>query len=128
MGCIACPTMVDFLRDMPGGSAFVFINFYGKCAITEKAIEELLIQAKINIDVLSINGDVNRRKKFAIIRLFTGSLSMDDFIPLILIAIAAANTEIDKELIEIVIQKGIPRDLITAFQERVRMCYCCGSN
>ena len=46
---------------------------------------------------------------------------MPDFNVRILIATAAANTGIDKDTIEMVICRGVPRDLITAFQE-------CGCN
>ena len=43
---------------------------------------------------------------------------MNDFIARIPIAMATANTGIDKELIKIiVIRKGIPYDLTTSFQE-----------
>ena len=45
---------------------------------------------------------------------------MEDFLTRILIATAAANTGIDKDSIEMVICKGVPRDNITVFQERGR--------
>ena len=62
MGRIAYPTLIDFLRDTPGGSAFLSVNFCGKCAIAAKATKELLIQTKMNIDVLSINGDMDKKE------------------------------------------------------------------
>ena len=51
-------------------------------------------------------------------QLFAGSLSMDDFIAHILVTMATANTGIDKDSIKMVVQKGIPRDLIRLFQEQ----------
>ena len=62
MGRIAYLTLIDFLRDAPGGSAFVSINFCCECAIAGKAIEELLVQAKMNRYVLLINGDMDKNE------------------------------------------------------------------
>ena len=96
------PTLINFMRDTPSGSAFVFVNFCGGCTTVATAIEELLIQAKMDIDLLMINGDMDKKEKFAIIRLFTGAISMEDFTARILIVTAAANIRIDKETIEMV--------------------------
>ena len=49
--------------------------------------------------------------------IFNGSLIMENFLTRILIATAAANTGIDKDSIQMVICKGVPRDNITVFQE-----------
>ena len=53
---------------------------------------------------------------------------MPDFNVRILIATAAANTDIDKDTIEMVIRKGVPHDLITTFQERGRYARMSGRN
>ena len=45
---------------------------------------------------------------------------MADFLVRILTATAAANAGIDKDTIEMVLRRGVPRDLITAFQKRGR--------
>ena len=45
-----------------------------------------------------------------------------------MITTAAANTGIDKDTIEIVIRKGVPRDLITLLQERGRNARQVGMN
>ena len=63
MGHVAYHMLVDFSRDTTGGSAFVFINFHGECAIAAKAIEELLIEAKMNIDLLQMNEDMDKNEK-----------------------------------------------------------------
>ena len=49
-----------------------------------------------------------------------GALFLDNFKPNICITTAAASTGIDKATLEMVIRMGIPRDIVTSFQERGR--------
>ena len=45
---------------------------------------------------------------------------MSGYDPRVAIATAAGNTGIDKKTIEMVLRMGIPRDVLTSFQERGR--------
>ena len=77
---------------------------------------------------LVVHGKQDKHEKFGYISLFNGSLIMEDFVANILIATAAANTGIDKDNIEMVIRKGVPRDVITLLQERGRNARQAGMN
>ena len=72
-------------------------------------------------DQLVVHGKQDKHKKFGYTSLFNSSLIMEDFVASILIATAVANTRIDKDTIEIVICKGVPRDFVILLQE-------CGRN
>ena len=63
---------------------------------------------------------MEKHDKFAFIKLFTGASFVPDFNPNICISTAAANTGIDKATMEMVVRMGIPRDVVTSFQERGR--------
>ena len=116
----AYPTLFSHLKENPDASAFIFVNFRSECEIVSKAIEEIIIASHLPFDHLVVHGNQDKHEKFGYISLFNGSLSMPDFTAQILISTAAANTGIDKDTIEIVLRKGMPRDLITLFQERGR--------
>jgi hypothetical protein len=124
----AYPTLFNYLEENEESSAFVFVNFRSECDAVSKAIEELIIQKRLSFDQLVVHGRLDKHEKFGLISLFNGTLSMPDFIVRILIATAAANTGIDKDTIEMVIRRGVPRDLITAFQERGRNARMPGRN
>ena len=74
----------------------------------------------MTIDVLQITGDMEKEEKFAFIRLFTCDLSLLDFNPRVLTAIAAANTGIDQEQLDFVVRVGMPWCITTSLQERGR--------
>ena len=77
---------------------------------------------------LLVHGKQDKHEEFGYISLSNGSLIMKDFVVNILIATAAANTGIDKDNTEIVIRKGVPRDVITLLQERGRNARQAGMN
>ena len=116
----AFPTLVHHLKDRPESSAFVFVNFRSEVKKCEEKLEAMLIAAKLDIDIITIHGRMEKHDKFAFIKLFTGALYLPDFHPRICISTAAANTGIDKAAMEMVVRMGIPRDVVTSFQERGR--------
>ena len=80
----------------------------------------MLIKAKLDINIITIHGKMEKHDKFGFIKLFTGALLLDDYKPNICITTAAASTGIDKATLDMVIRMGIPRDVVTSFQERGR--------
>ena len=116
----AFPSLVDHLKANPNSSAFVFVNFRNEVKKCETKLEEMLIAAKLDIDIITIHGDMEKHDKFGFIKLFTGALFLPDFKPNICISTAAASTGIDKATINMVIRMGTPRDVVTSFQERGR--------
>ena len=114
----AYPTLTNHLKEQhPDASSFVFVNFRSECETVSKAIEDMIIQQRLPFDHLVVHGHQDKHKKIGYISLFNGSLVMENFLAQILISTAAANTGIDKDTIEMVLRKGVPRDLITLFQE-----------
>ena len=116
----AYPTLFDHLKENPDASAFIFVNFRSECETVSKSIDEIIIAARLPFHHLVVHGHQDKHEKFGYISLFNGSLSMPNFLAQILISTAAANTGIDKDTIEMVLRQGVPRDVITLFQERGR--------
>ena len=116
----AFPSLIEHFKAKPESSAFVFVNFRSEVKKCEEKLESMLIAAKLDIDIITIHGRMEKHDKFAFIKLFTGALYLPDFKPNICISTAAANTGIDKAAMEMVIRMGIPRDVVTSFQERGR--------
>ena len=71
--------------------------------------------------VLSIDGDMDKVKKFAHSRLFTSSLMMRGHRFYVLVATPAANTGLDQPKTKSVIRYGLPRDPTTLLQEKGRL-------
>ena len=88
----------------------------------------MIIAKRLSFDQSVVHGHQDKHEKFGFISFFNDTFSMPDFNVRILIATAAANTGIDKDTIEMVIRRGVPRDLITAFQERGRNVRMPGRN
>ena len=122
IGQISYPMLLSHLSANPSSYAAVFVNFKSECVKWAEVLEEQLAEKAMTmtIDVLQINGDMDKHEKFAYIRLFTGDLRMMDFFCRILLATAAANTGIDQESLDFVIRVGLPRCLTTLLQERGR--------
>ena len=76
----------------------------------------MLIATKLDIDLITIHGKMEKHDKFGSIKLFAGALFIDKYDPRVCISTACTNTGIDKETIEMVIRIGIPIDVVTSFQ------------
>ena len=77
----AFPSLIKFLKDKPNGSAFVSINFRSKVDKCEAAIEAMLIEEKMDLDLVTIHGNMEKDEKFGSIKLFTGALRIYDYGP-----------------------------------------------
>ena len=120
IGQVSYPMLLSHLAANPSSYAAIFVNFKSECVKWAEVLEEQLAEKAMTIDVLQINGDMDKDEKFAYIRLFTGDLKMKDYFCRILLATAAANTGIDQEFLDFVIRVGLPRCLTTLLQERGR--------
>ena len=74
MGRDTYPNLVwNNLKKKPDSNAFVFVNFCSEREIAGKAIESLLTNEHIDLDILQINGDMDKNEKFVLTQLFTGA-------------------------------------------------------
>ena len=112
--------MVDVLSKHADAHVCAFVNFKSECAKIGALFESKLVQAKLDVDVLQINGDMDKHEKFAFIRLFTSSIKLKTFHPNVLIATPAANTGFDQTLVCWVLSVGLPRCMTSLLQERGR--------
>ena len=79
IGQISYPMLLSHLSANPSSYAAVFVNFKSECVKWAEVLEEQLAAKAMTIDVLQINGDMDKHEKFAYIRLFTGDLRMLDY-------------------------------------------------
>ena len=100
----------------------VFCNTKGGVAHYASQLERKLNELKNDADCLVIHGGLNKHEKFWRIRFFCGD--DDEFVSStlfqILFSTNASNVGIDNHLINLIIRFGLPRDLMTYFQERGR--------
>ena len=98
----------------------IFAKFKSECTMWAAALEAKLADQLIDMDVLQINGDMDKNEKFSFVRPFTSAVTMKNYHPRMLIATPATNTGIDQVLIQYVLSVGLPRCLTTLIQERGR--------
>ena len=98
----------------------LFVNFKDECSKWSTELESRFVDAGIDVDVLQINGDMDKHEKFAFIRLFTSSVKLARFNPNVLVATPAANTGFDQVLVCWVLTLGLPRSMTDLLQERGR--------
>jgi len=83
-------------------------------------MEEALAFEEEPVDVIAVNGEMDKEEKFSFIRSFTTATSMPHFNPHVLVATAVANTGVDQEDLVHVSRVGIPRCVLTGKQESGR--------
>ena len=120
IGQVALPKLITHLKDNPNSYAAMYVNFKAETSKWASKLESLIARALMSINVLQINGDMDKVEKFFFIRLFTRAIANPLFIARVLVATAAANTGIDQEMLDFVLRVGLPRCIITALQERGR--------
>ena len=120
IGQVALPRLVEKLKNKASAYVCLFVNFRSETDKWAKVLENLLASSAVPVDVLQINGDMDKLEKFAFIKLFTNATRMRNFWPRALAATAAANTGINQTRVEEVSRVGLPRDLQTACQEKGR--------
>ena len=74
----------------------------------------------MSVDVLQITGDLDKHEKFALIHLFTLTITLEEFHPRALFGTGATNTGINQQFLEWVSRSGFPRCILTAIQEMGR--------
>ena len=99
IGQIALPILVKKLREDKTMYACIFVNFRSETVKWGGVLEEQIADAKMDVDVLEVHGDMDKHEKFAFTRLFTTSIRMKHLHPRILVATAAANTGIEQALL-----------------------------
>ena len=78
---------------------------------------QLLDEAHLDAHVLAINGQMDKHKKFAFIRLFTGDIVMKGLNCRAVVGTSCANTRIDHHSVRLVQRAGITRCIVTFIQE-----------
>ena len=120
IGQKAFPAAVERLRTDENAYVCIFVNF---CSETKKwadVLEGKLSEVLLSVDVLQINGNMDKHEKIAFIRLYTSTVKMSNLDPGVLVATAAANTGIDQIQLVHVLRIGLPRCITTMLQERGR--------
>ena len=123
---VAFPRLVTHLVRNKDSYAAMYVNFKQECLTWAGDLQKKLAVALLDdenerkIDIIQINGDMDKEEKFRFIRLFTGDEVMPGTNPQVLCATAAANTGVDQERLDWVLRIGLPRCILTLLQERGR--------
>ena len=99
VGSVGIGPIVELMISDETSHACVFVNFKSECTKWAAALEVKIAEALLDADVLQINGDMDKNKKFSFVHLFTSAVRMKHYHPRILVATTAANTGIDQVLI-----------------------------
>ena len=102
------PILLSLLSNNEDAQVAVFVNFKSETFKYALSVESAFISNKLEFDVLQINGDMDKYKQCALIRLLTRAIKLGGFNPNVLVAIPAANTGFDAPLMLVVICVGIP--------------------
>ena len=111
------PDTVEFLKQDEIGCACIFVNFVNETLKWTVKVERLMDVENIDAHVLAINGQMDKHKKFAFIRLFTGDIAMEGLNCRVVVGTSCVNTGIDQHNVRLVQRAGIPRCIITSIQE-----------
>lgn len=119
---VGLPKAVEFLVEDPDGSIVIFCNSRAQSMKYLKQFESKLNFAHSKVDVVYINGALNKHEKFWRIRLFCGDDKehIDGMEFRALLTTNAANVGIDKHSVKMEIRFEFVRDLCTYFQEQGR--------
>ncbi len=109
--------VAKFLLENPSSSAVLFCNFQKQPQHYRDNLERKLNKAKLNVDVIHINGLLHKVDKFWRIPLFCDKTHICKADFRVLVTTNAANVGIDKHSIALQMQFKWPRDLLTYFQE-----------
>ena len=108
----------------------VFCNTKGGVAHYASQLERKLNELSNDSDCIVIHGGLNKHEKFWRICFFCGT--DEEYVEKVLFCILsstnASNVGIDNDLINLIIRFGLPRDLMTFFQERGRGARQSGSS
>jgi hypothetical protein len=96
----------------------IFCNSQKRSIHFSVQLETKLDQLKIPVDVLNINGSLDKIDKFWRIRLFCDDCHSKQGLFCALVMTSASNVGIDKHSITLQVRFKWPRDLLTYFQEQ----------
>ena len=100
MGSVGIGPIVKVMISDKTSHACVFVNFKSECTKRDAALEAKIAEELLDVDVLQINGDMDKNEKFSFVHLFTSAVRMKHYHPRILVATPATNTGIDQLLIK----------------------------
>jgi superfamily II DNA/RNA helicase len=110
----------DFLQSNPKSSVDIFCNSRKQSIHFLGQLEKKLDKLKLSVDVVNINGSLDKIDKFWRIQIFCDNRHNSQGSFRSLVTTNASNVGIDKHPILLQIHFEWPRDLLTYFQERGR--------
>jgi len=120
VGQVGLDPIVSILHKRELSHACLFVNFKSESIKWAGELERKLTDQLIDVNIIQINGDMDKNEQIAFLRLFTTAVTMKNYNPRVLVATPAANTGINQVLIEFILSVGLPRCLTTLIQERGR--------
>ncbi len=112
--------VVDFLQRNLDRSVVIFCNSRKQSQHFALQLEKKLDLMKLSVDVIIINGSLNKIDKFWMIRLFCDDHHSRQGQFRALVTMNASNVGIDKHSVALQVRFEWQRDLLTYFQERGR--------
>ena len=110
--------IADFLLHSPDLSVVIFCNSWKQLQHLTTHLEKKLDLAKLAIDVININGSLDKIDKFGKINLFCDDCHSHQGRFCALVTTNAVNLGIDKHSIMLPVHFEWPHNLLTYFQER----------
>ena len=77
--------------------ACLFVNIISECDKWGRTVEEVLAMRDDPVDVVVVNGIMDKQEHFTFTYLFTIATAMQNFNPRVLVATVATNTGINQE-------------------------------
>jgi hypothetical protein len=118
--------VAEFHQANPHCSAIVFCNSRKQSQHFSKELEKKLDHMRLSVDVININGSLDKIDKFWRIRLFCDNRHTRHGQFRVLVTTNASNVGIDKNSVALQVRFELPRDLPTYFQEQGRGSRCPG--
>jgi len=118
--------VAEFLQDNPDCSVIVFCNSRKQSQHFAKELKKKLDHKRLLVDVVNINGSLDKINKFWRIQLFCDDRHTRHGQFRALVSTNASNVGIDKHSVALQVRFKWPRDLLTYFQERGRGSRCQG--
>ena len=112
--------VTSFLEQNPNSSVIIFCNSRQQSLHIASQLEKKLDMKKLAVDVLNINGSLDKTDKFWRIRIFCDNRHSRRGQFRALVTTNASNVGIDKHSISLQVRLEWSRDLLTYFQERGR--------
>ena len=102
MGKTLLEPMVDLLVSNATVAVYIFVNFVLERSKWAKRLEDLLVEKRSSVAVITIHGEMDKNKKIGSIQFFTGYLVMANYNSRALVGTAAVNTGINNKNLQLV--------------------------